>query len=172
MLRRPVESALRAAVRVVNQGFFRTWLTRVQRLLQGIEHEVRVHGTAHSPPHDASGKDVDDESHIEPALPGRDIGEVRDPQLVGTIGLELPIDPIQWARRLAVADRGAHDLSPHDTPQSLTTHKSFDRAAGHRDTLPVQLPPDLIGAINLQVGLPDTLDLRDQCLIAFRSLAA
>ena len=98
--------------------------------------------------------------------------EVRDPQLVGTIGLELPIDPIQWARRLAVADRGAHDLSPHDTPQSLTTHKSFDRAAGHRDTLPVQLPPDLIGAINLQVGLPDTLDLRDQCLIAFRSLAA
>ena len=98
--------------------------------------------------------------------------EVRDPQLVGTIGLELPIDPIQWARRLVVADRGAHDLSPHDTPQSLTTHKSFDRAAGHRDTLPVQLPPDLIGAINLQVGLPDTLDLRDQCLIAFRSLAA
>ena len=29
-----------------------------------------------------------------PALPGRDVGEVRHPELVGALGLELPIDPI------------------------------------------------------------------------------
>jgi hypothetical protein len=72
----------------------------MQRLLQRIEHEVGVHGTAHPPTHDASGDDVNDQGDIQPALPGRRIGEIRDPQPIGALGLELPIDPIQRATAL------------------------------------------------------------------------
>jgi hypothetical protein len=37
-------------------------LASVEWLFQGIEHEVRVHGTAHAPAHDAPGKYVDDKA--------------------------------------------------------------------------------------------------------------
>ena len=144
---------------MVDQGFLGTRLAGVQCLLQRIEHEVRVHGTADAPAHDASGKHVDNEGDVQPALPGRDIGEVRDPQLIGTLSLELPIDPIQRASCFAVADRGAHHLATHDTAQALTPHESLDRTARHHDAFTVQLPPDFVGPIDLQVGLPDTLDL-------------
>ncbi len=171
---RPVArcSGSRRTVRVVDQGFVGTRLAGVQRLFQRIEHEVRMHGTAHAPPDDASGKNVDDKSHIYPSLPSRDIGEVRDPQLIGTPCLELLIDPIQRARRFAVADRGAHHLAAHDMPQALTLHESFDRTTGHHDDFAVQLPPDFVGTIDLQVGLPDALDLRHQHLVTPHSLAA
>jgi hypothetical protein len=92
---------LRPAVRVVDQAAVTLGLAGVQGLLQRIEHEVRAHRTAHAPAHDAPGEHVDDEGHVQPALPGRDIGEVRYPQLVRPLGLELPVDPIQRARRLA-----------------------------------------------------------------------
>ena len=106
-------------------------LPGVQRLLQRIEHKVRAHRTADPPAHDAPGEHVDDEGHIQPALPGRDIGEVRDPELVRTIGLELPVDPVQRARCLAVGDRGAHDLAAHHTAQAQAPHQPLDRAAGN-----------------------------------------
>ena len=45
----------------------------VQGLLQGVEDEVGVHGAAHTPADDALGEDFDDESHVQPALPGRQV---------------------------------------------------------------------------------------------------
>ena len=74
---------------MMDQGIVALRLPGVERLFQGIEHEVRVHGTADPPAHDAPGKHINDEGDIEPALPGRDVGEVRHPELVGTIRLEL-----------------------------------------------------------------------------------
>ena len=44
-----------------------------------------MHGTARAPAHDAWGKGINHEGYIQPALSSRNIGEVRDPQLVGTI---------------------------------------------------------------------------------------
>lgn len=49
----------------------------VQSLLQRIAHEVRMYGAAYAPVHDASGKDVDVEGHVAPALPSQSMGEVR-----------------------------------------------------------------------------------------------
>ena len=76
VLRRPVDSGLRTAVAVMDQRVLALGLAGVQRLLQRIEHEVRAHGTADPPAHDAPSKHVDDEGHVQPALPGRDMGEV------------------------------------------------------------------------------------------------
>jgi hypothetical protein len=81
---------------------------------------------------------------------------------VDHLGLELPIDPIQRTRRFAVTDRGTYDLAAYYATQPLHPHESLDRATGHADRLPIQLPPHLVGAIDLQVGIPDAFDLDNQ----------
>jgi len=69
-----------------------------QSLLQCIQHEVSAHGAAHAPTHNFSDKHIDDERNEQPALPRVHVREVRYPQLVGPSRIELPIDPVQWAR--------------------------------------------------------------------------
>lgn len=59
-------------------------------LLRGIENEAGMGGPARSPSDDATGIGVDDESHVDEADPGRDIGEVGDPQ------------PIRPVRKMAI----------------------------------------------------------------------
>ena len=49
----------------------------VEGLLQGFEHEVCSHGAAHPPADDALAVNINPEGHEQPALPDRDIGEVR-----------------------------------------------------------------------------------------------
>lgn len=44
------------------------WLTVVQRLLQCIEHEVRMHAMAAPPDHDAPGIHVHNEGQVQPSL--------------------------------------------------------------------------------------------------------
>ncbi|MCY1537029.1 hypothetical protein D9M68_725090 [compost metagenome] len=91
-------------------------LTGIQGLLQGIQYEVCVHATTDSPADDPACKDVDHERHVQPALPGRYIGEVRHPQLVRAVGMELALDAIQRAKSLVASHRCAHDLA---TPYAL-----------------------------------------------------
>ena len=88
-----MRDVLRTAIRVMDQRAVALGLPGVQRLLQRVEHEVGVHRAADPPADDAPGEDVDDEGHVQPALPGRDVGEVRDPQLVRPLGPELPVHP-------------------------------------------------------------------------------
>ena len=58
-----------------------------------------------------------------------------------------------------------HLASP-DTCQPQALHKPLNRAAGHFNPFTVQLAPDLVGTIDLHVGLPDPLNLRQQAIIA------
>ena len=95
----------------------RCGLALVQGLLQHIEHEGRAHGAAHMPAHNAPGVHVDDEGHVQLALPGRDVGEVRDPQLIRMLSPEHPVDP-----RLGVADRRAYDLAPTHALDTQAPH--------------------------------------------------
>lgn len=153
---------LRTPVGMMDQGSVTFRLAGVERLLQGIEHEVGPHRPADPPPDNATGKDVDDEGNIDESLPSRDVGEIRDPQLVWPIRLELPIDPVQRARRGGIAEGRANDLPTHDAAQAETPHQSFDGATHHLNAFPLQLPPDLVGAIDLEIGLPDPLDMGNQ----------
>jgi transposase len=65
---------LRTPVAMVHQCPVTLTPTRVQRLLQRVEHEVGVHGRADAPADDVSREDIDDEVHVDKALPGRDVG--------------------------------------------------------------------------------------------------
>ena len=130
-------------------------------------HPGRNLCTGRDPPsHDASGEHVDDQRHIEPTLPGRDVREVGHPQLIGTIRLERLVSPVQRTRRRMVRNRGVHDLAMPHTFQSQSLHETLDRAAGNPDAFAVYLAPDLVGPVDLPIGVPNPLDFRDQHRIA------
>ena len=116
---------------MVNQAAVPFRLACVQRLLQCVEYEVRAHRAAHPPSHDAPGVHVNDKDHVQPALPGRNVGEIRDPELVRPVRFELAVEPVQRACGLGVAGFRAHDLAAHDTTQAQPAYQPLHDAARH-----------------------------------------
>jgi len=117
-------------------------------------------------------KYINHKGHIDKALPGRDIGKVGHPELIGPLCLELAMDPVQRARCGCVAIGYLHDLAPPHTTQAGAAHQAFDGAAGGLEALAPQLAPDLFRAIHLHIGLPNTFNLRGQHLITLGTGAA
>ena len=69
----------------------------VQGLLQRVQHEVGMSRSTDSPANDAPGIGVDDESEVDEAGPGADIGEVRQPEPVRRRRMELAVHMIERA---------------------------------------------------------------------------
>ena len=67
-----------------------------------------------------------------------------------------------------VADGGTHHPAALDTSQAQAPHQPLDGPARHLDALAVHLLPDLVGTIDLQVGVPDLFDLGHQRVVALR----
>jgi len=76
--------------------------------------------------------------HADEALPGSEVraadaGEVADPQLVGPIRPEHPVDAVLRASCLGVGHRGAHALAAHrntpQTQQAQAAHQPLHGAA-------------------------------------------
>jgi len=77
----------------------------------------------------------------------------------------VPVDPIQRVWRIGVGNSGAYDLATAHTAQGELAHQPLYGTAGHRDTFTIELFPDLVCPIDLHVGVPDPLDLRDKFVI-------
>jgi hypothetical protein len=144
-------------------------LASVQSLLQSIQHQVGLHGSADTPAHDAAGEHVNDESDVHEAHPGGDVREIGNPQLVRPGGHELPMDAIQRPLSDIRRDRRAL-LAPTDhAAQTVSTHQPLNRAAGNGNAFAMQLPPDLACPIHPEVLLPDTMDRAGKLGIALHA---
>ena len=93
---------------------------------------------AHPPADNPAGEGVDDEGHIDEALPGGHIGEIRNPEPVRRRSLELAVHPIERAGSRLVRDRRADRLATDDTLKSHRSHEPGDGAAGYR-SLPASI---------------------------------
>jgi hypothetical protein len=63
--------------------------------------------------------------------------------------------------------------SPEGIPlQTQAAYQALDRAAGNSHLLSFQLAPDFLGAVDLPVFLPDSLNLRHQSFIALSTVTA
>jgi hypothetical protein len=114
---------------------------------------------AYPPSDDPSRKGIDDKGDIDEARPGRDVGEVGDPQHVRRRGMELAIDVIERTRCGLVAHRRAERFAANDAFEAHGPHQAGNRAAGHIEALALQLPRDLSDPVDPEVRLKHTLDL-------------
>lgn len=90
----------------------------MEGLLESIEDEPGMRCPAHPPTDNPAREGVDDEGHIDEALPGGHIGEIRNPEPVRRRSLELTVHPVERARSRLVRDRRADRLAPDDTLKS------------------------------------------------------
>src|SRR5690606_1480537 len=160
---------LRPAVAMVGQAAVAFRTPGIQRLFQCIEHEVGAHGIADAPTDNSAREDIDDKGDVQPSLPGRDVGEVRHPQLVRSIRTELPIDLVERTGRTAITDRRTNDLAAPDALQALLAHQALNGASRYRDAFPTKLFPHLVRPVDLQVRSPNPQNLGRQRLVALRS---
>lgn len=140
--------------------------------LLGIQNESRAHRLADAPANDPAREDLNHESGIDEALPGRDIREIAAPQLILALGMELPVYPVQRAGNGFVADAGSHHLAPYNATQTVPAHQALHGAARDFDLLLAHLTPDLFGTIGLKVGLPHAMDVASQQHVASRTRTA
>jgi hypothetical protein len=150
---------------VMNKGVASFGLPVVQSLLQRIEHKVCPHGAALTPTHNPTRIHVNHKGHVLPALPRRNVRKVRHPQLIGPVCLELPVDPVQRAWCIGVWGRRAYDFATTYAAQAQSPHQPLDSAAGNGNSLTVHLFPHLVGSVDLHIGMPHVLDLRDKFVI-------
>lgn len=90
---------------------------------------------AHPPAHNPTCEGVDDEGHIDKALPTGQVCKVRNPEPVRRRSLELAVHPIERVRSRFIRDGRAHWLATNDTLQAHRTHEPSDGAAGHTKPL-------------------------------------
>ena len=142
------------------------------RHYQCIGDQLRGHRGIHRPPDNAAGEQVKHHRDIKPALGGPDVGEVRDPFLVGCLGRELAVQQVAgrrrgWPRpcvgRKASAPRpGAHGFLAHQPLDAVQAAP----AAGGQNIVPHS--PRTVGAVACQKTGPD---VRQQCRVAARVIA-
>ena len=136
-------------------------------LLERVQDDAGGHRGGGPPAEDPAGVGVDDERDVDPARPGRDIGQVGHPQPVRRRRGEVAA-PTRSAGRSAAGSAIVVRLTlPRTAPRRPNApHQPLHRAAGHRDAFPVQLQPHLPGPVDAEVRRVDPVDLDLQLLVA------
>jgi hypothetical protein len=140
-----------------------------QPLLERVSGEVGGERGGAAPADDASGVDVHDERDVDPARPGRDVGQVGDPQSIRRRCPELPLHEILRAGVEGLGgDGGALDLAADRAEQAELAHQPFDLATRHQVSLTAQLLVDLAHAVDPEVVVEDLLHERLELLVPDR----
>jgi hypothetical protein len=132
-----------------------------ERHVQGVEDELGAQVEAHCPADDAPGEGVEDDGKVEEAGPGRDVGDVGNPELVRPLGPEIPIDQIGGRPHPLVADGGPGLPSPAHADKAGRTHQALHPLATDTDARVRQLGVDArraVGACRPLVDRPDAAD--------------
>src|SRR5690606_28564920 len=103
-------------------------------------------------------------------LAGRTVGEIRYPEPVRTVRLELASDQILRASRCAIGHRRANPLATTHPFNAQVAHQAFDRTSCHANALAIHLLPDLPSTVDTKVLLPDSIDLGAQLFVLLGSL--
>jgi hypothetical protein len=82
------------------------------RHVQRLEHELGSEMVGHRPAHDPPAERVEHHRQEQKTRPGRDVGDIGDPQTVGGIGHELALHQIGRRPRVFYGD--AWSNSPCD----------------------------------------------------------
>ena len=157
VLRRSLESTLTAAVAVMDQMF--RDIPGMQRLLEGIENEIRLQRVPHPPTDDHARVNVNDEGDVHRASPSGHERDVRHPQPVRGHSREGALNQVGRSRGVEIRHRCLVALAPYHTADAELSHQALHGAACDPDTFPVELLPDFVSAVGTEVLVPHTNDL-------------
>ena len=122
--------------------------SRVDRLLESVQHEVRRHRARQTPTNDPTREHVDHEGHEEEAHPGRHVREVRDPELIRPVRREVALDQVGRTISAIVADGRLEALASPNAVAARCAHQTLDRTPGNLDALTPELLPGLVRAVD------------------------
>jgi hypothetical protein len=86
VLRRPVESALAASIRMNDQSWGRSPL--LDRHVQRITNQLGSHARGHGPANDSTGLQVYYDSQVQPSRAGEDVRNIRSSAVFGATELK------------------------------------------------------------------------------------
>jgi hypothetical protein len=147
VLRRPLESALRSSIRVMDAAW--RWLAPLDRHFQGGDGEPGVQGPADGVADDAARPGVQDHRDVDEAGGDRDIGKVGNPQPIGAIDGDL-LPPVAKDRLIVVAVRRPHEPPARPRLEAVLTHQPADPLVVGHDPLLAQRRSDAAPAIGLE----------------------
>ena len=131
--------------------------------VEGIEHEPRAQVVGHGPAHHAAAEGIQHDGEEQEPGPGRDVGDVRDPEPVGCVGAEVALDQVRRRTGARIPCRRPRSLAPADAPQAGTAHQSGDALAAHSAALSDELGMDAgcaLGALRDAMDLADAIEQR------------
>ena len=143
------------------------WPPRHQRHVQGVEHQLRGERRGHRPADDATAVGIEHDREIQKARPGRNVGDVGDPQQIRRFCREVALDQV---RRLAAvaSHRGGDEPAPGHARKTGLRHQSRDTLAADTRALGGKLGVNARHAVGAARGRVRGTDRRNQCGIRLR----
>jgi len=137
---------------------------------QGVHDQRGIPLGLHRPAHDPTGKQIQHDRHIQPALGSPDVGEVGQPLVVRVIRFEIPVEDVVGDHRPL-----ANVLGP-SAPlwarfQCVLAHQPLDPVKAADQALFKDVMPNTPGAIGPAAGLEALVDGRDELCIKDRPVA-
>src|SRR5256885_15469276 len=90
---------------------------------EGGNGEFGAHMLAHRSADDLASEQVEDHGQVEPTFAGRDVGDIRQPDLIGPVGYEIPIQQVGGYRQGMLAVGRAYAVAAWGVgPRSVLAH--------------------------------------------------
>ncbi len=78
---------------------------------EGGNGEFGAQMLAHRPADDLASEQAEDHRQVEPTFAGRDVGDIRQPDLIGPVGYEIPIQQVGGYRQGLLAVGRAYAIA-------------------------------------------------------------
>jgi hypothetical protein len=136
-----------------------------QRHVQCIEHELGLQVVAHGPSDNAPREGIEHDGQIQEPGPGRNIGDISDPQPVRFVGMEVALNRIASGPNPFVPEGCAPGFAAADADNTGRSHQPFHPLAADRDALIDEFSVDARRTIRLSRCPMDRLDASRQLRI-------
>jgi hypothetical protein len=98
------------------------WSTAAYGHQHCIEYELAGYRRSRRPPDDLSGEQIHDYSEVEPALPGANVSNIRNPSLVWTRHIEIALQDV-WDQLGGFGRRAVPDSIPSNRSDFVNAHQ-------------------------------------------------
>src|SRR3954463_13950227 len=123
---------------------------------QGVARQLGPEVVGHRPADDLTRGHVLDRGQVQPALAGRDVGDVGQPDRVRSLGGEPPVEQVGRDREVVAAVGGPRDAAPPARDgEAALAHEPRHPLAADPDALRPQLGVHARAAVGAPAGLED-----------------